>query len=316
MKHVVLLGGSGQVGRLLARAWHGRGIRVTALSRHPRPEPWATGPWDPHAATGTWHAQLDGADVVVNLAGRSVDCRYHARNRQDIRDSRVTSVHALAQALRRLAHPPALWLQMSTATIYAHTSGPAHDERGPIGGDEADAPDTWRFSIEVARAWEAAARADVVPGIRQVLLRSAMVMSPDPGGVFAAFRGLARWGLGGAHGPGDQYVSWIHDQDFVAALDFLIGRSDLDGVVNLAAPTPLPNRAFMAELRRHVGPGFGLPTPTWLLEIGAWLRRTESELLLKSRRVIPGRLSEAGFIFRHPDWASAAADLCRRWGQR
>lgn len=315
MTHIVLIGGSGQIGRILARAWHGRGHQVTAVSRHPVAEAWGTATWNPQAIDG-WERHLDGADVVVNLAGRSVDCRYHEANRQEILTSRTGSVRILGEALRRIAKPPALWLQMSTATIYAHTFGPAHAEDGILGGDEAAAPSTWRFSIDVARAWEDAARAAAVPGVRQVLLRSAMVMSPDPGGVFAAFRGLARWGLGGAHGPGDQYVSWIHDQDFAAALDFLIERTDLDGVVNLAAPGPLPNRAFMAELRRHVGPGFGLPTPTWLLEIGAWVRRTKSELLLKSRRVVPGGLCEAGFTFRHPDWAGAAADLCRRWGQR
>lgn len=173
----------------------------------------------------------------------------------------------------------------------------------------------WRFSIEVARAWEQGATesAATLSGTRLVLLRSAMVMSPDRGGVFDAFLRLVRWWLGGAQGDGRQFVSWIHDRDFVRAVDWLIAHDELAGPVNLASPGPLPNAEFLRRLRRAWGARAGLPTPRVLLELGAWLIRTESELLLKSRRVIPGRLCESGFEFEYPVWDAAAADLCRRW---
>lgn len=152
-----------------------------------------------------------------------------------------------------------------------------------------------------------------VPNTRKVLLRSAMVMSPDPGGVFDTLLRLVRWGLGGRSGDGRQYVSWVHEQDFVRAVDWLIQHDELDGPVNLAAPHPLPNAEFMQTLRRAWGISFGLPAAEWMLEIGAFLLRTETELILKSRRVVPGRLTNAGFEFDFPNWEQAAADLCERW---
>ncbi|RYG69185.1 DUF1731 domain-containing protein, partial [bacterium] len=161
--------------------------------------------------------------------------------------------------------------------------------------------------------WEAELNAAATPHTRRVALRSAMTMSPDPDGIFDVMATLARRGLGGTAGDGRQYVSWIHEADFVAAILFLIGRDDLSGPVNLAAPHPLPNREFFRTLRAAVHAPFGLPTPTPLLELGALFMRTETELILKSRRVVPGRLLDAGLVFRYPEWAEAADELAARW---
>jgi uncharacterized protein (TIGR01777 family) len=263
---------------------------------------------------GEWAAEIDGADAVINLAGRSVNCRYNAENRRLIKESRVKSTRAVGEGIARAARPPRVWLQASTATIYAHRYDAPNDEAtGILGGSEEGVPDTWRFSIDVAKSWERAATGFNFPQTRRVLLRSAMTMSPDPGGVFDVLLGLVRWGLGGASGDGRQYVSWIHDRDFVRAIYWLIEYPDLTGPVNLAAPTPVPNAEFMRTLRSAWGIRFGLPARKWMLEIGACFLRTETELVLKSRRVDPGRLLESGFAFQYPLWAEAADDLCRRW---
>lgn len=183
---------------------------------------------------------------------------------------------------------------------------------GVLGGNEPGAPDTWNFSIDVAKAWEETFFSTPTPRTRKLAIRSAMTFSADRGGVFDVFSGLVRRGLGGTIGPGTQFVSWIHESDFVQAIDLLIAREDFTGVVNLASPHPLPNRDFMRALRDAWGVRIGMPTPEWMLEIGAWVMRTESELVLKSRRVVPGRLLAAGFQFRIPEWPTAARDLAGR----
>jgi uncharacterized protein (TIGR01777 family) len=310
---IILAGGSGQIGALLARTFHRDGHEVVVLSRRPGHGPWRTTAWD-GATPGGWQREVDGCDAVINLAGRSVNCRYTAANRRDILHSRVLPTLLLGQAIAQAAHPPRVWLQSSTATIYAHTYDHAHDERdGVLGGDEPDLPDTWRFSIDVARAWERACTDAIVPHTRKVLLRTAMVMGPDRGGVFDTLLGLVRHGLGGRAGDGRQFMSWIHDEDFIASVQWLIARSDIAGAVNLASPGPLPNAEFMRHLREAAGASLGLPATTWMLEVGAALLRSESELVLKSRRVVPGRLHEHGFVFAHPSWPAAAVDLIQRW---
>jgi uncharacterized protein (TIGR01777 family) len=263
---------------------------------------------------GAWQRDVDGSDVVINLTGRSVNCRYNATNRREILESRIASTRAIGEAIGRASRPPHVWLQASTATIYAHRFDAANDERsGVLGGTQRDAPDTWRFSIDVARAWERTCDEAVTPATRKVLLRSAMTMSPDEGGVFDALLGLVRLGLGGSAGTGRQFVSWIHYEDFVAAVRWLIEQRDIDGAVNLASPYPLPNAEFMRMLRGAYGVPFGLPAADWMLEIGAAFMRSETELILKSRRVVPQRLLERGFTFNFPSWKDAAADLCDRW---
>jgi uncharacterized protein (TIGR01777 family) len=285
---------------------------VVVLSRHSEVRPWRVANWVARTI-GAWAEEIDGSDVVINLAGRSVNCRYNAANRREILESRVDSTRVVGEAIAGSRRAPKVWLQASTATIYAHSLDRANDEHtGVLGGDEADAPDTWRFSIDVARAWERAFDESITPHTRKVALRSAMTMSPDRGGIFDTLRGLARRGLGGRAGDGRQFISWVHEHDFVNAVRFLIARDDIAGVVNIASPHPLPNEAFMRVLREECGAPFGLPATAWMLEIGAMFMRTETELILKSRRVVPARLLDAGFTFDYTDWAEAARDLCRR----
>ncbi len=310
---IVIPGGSGQVGSILCRAFTKDGHEVVVLTRAPRPAPWATVSWDGRSL-GAWVDAVDGADVLVNLAGHTVNCRYHERNRERIMNSRLEPTRVLGEAIAECSKPPPVWLQASTATIYAHRYDTANDEEtGILGGHEEGAPSTWRFSIDVATAWERALDEAKVPNTRKVKLRSAMTMSADPGGIFDMLLGLARHGLGGTAGDGRQYVSWVHHEDFVRALHWLIDHEEIEGPVNIASPEPLPNAAFMRALREAWGIRLGLPATRWMLEIGAVFLRTETELILKSRRVVPGLLLRHGFSFRHPSWPEAARSLCREW---
>ena len=306
---ILLPGGSGHLGQLLAEHFQSQGHAVTILSRHPANLPWRVIGWDGRTQ-GDWTKEIDNADIVINLAGRSVNCRYTHRNRREILESRIFSTQALGHAIARSSSPPPVWMNMSTATIYRHALDRSMDEAtGELGGREPDAPSTWRFSIDVATQWEQAFFSAAAPRTRRIALRSAMVMSATPGGVFNALLNLVRAGLGGTAGPGTQFVSWIHEADFIRAIDFLVAHQHLDGCVNLSSPNPLPNREFMRILRQVWGARFGLSATRWMLEIGAFFLRTETELILKSRRVIPGRLMKAGFQFLLPDWIAAAPDL-------
>jgi uncharacterized protein (TIGR01777 family) len=310
---ILIAGGTGQIGTLLAREYHGRGDEVVVLTRKPQPARWRMVRWDAENL-GPWADELEGADVVINLTGRSVNCRYTPENRETIKRSRVDSTRILGEAIASTLRAPRVWLQAGTATIYAHRHDAPNDETGGLfGGQEPGVPETWRFSIEVAKAWERTLNQAVVPRTRKVCLRSAMTMSPDPGGVFATLLGLVRIGLGGTAGDGRQYISWIHERDFIRALDWIIAHEGLEGAINLSAPQPLPNRDFQQILREEWGNPLGLPATGWMLEVGAWLLGTETELILKSRRVVPGRLVESGFVFEFPEWREAARELCRRW---
>jgi uncharacterized protein (TIGR01777 family) len=312
---IILPGGSGQIGTLLGRAFQKDGHEVIELSRRPAVgRPWRVAAWDARTL-GPWTAELEGADAVINLAGRSVNCRYTAENRRAILESRVDSTRIIGQAIAQAARPPRAWLQSATATIYAHRYDADNDEAtGRLGSSELDAPASWSFSIEVAKAWEQAMEAaDPQHRARHVILRSAMTMSADPGGVFDVLLRLVRFGLGGQSGHGRQFVSWIHEVDFIRAVYWLIEHEAVTGPVNLAASHPLPNAEFMRALRQAWGIRLGLPATEWMLEIGAIFLRTETELILKSRRVTPGRLLEQGFTFQFPHWPEAAQDLCQRW---
>ncbi|SEH00343.1 hypothetical protein SAMN05444920_11677 [Nonomuraea solani] len=306
---IVLAGGTGQVGTILNRALTAAGHDVVVLTRRPLPR---AVHWD-GATLGPWAKEIDGGDVVINLAGRSVNCRYTPANLRAMMNSRVRSARVVGEAIAAASRPPRVWLQMSTATIYSHRFDAPNDEAtGVLGGTESGVPGYWRYSVEIAKAWERTQEQAETPDTRKVALRCAMVMSPDRGGVFDVLLRLARLGLGGPIAGGAQYVSWIHDRDFVRAVEFLADRDDLSGPVNLAAPVPLPQRTFMRVLRAAWGVPVGLPATKWMAELGAFVLRSDTELLLKSRRVVPGRLLEAGFVFDHAQWPEAAADLVRR----
>jgi uncharacterized protein (TIGR01777 family) len=309
---IVIAGGTGQVGTLLARAFVASGDEVVALSRTPKAAPWRIVGWDAETL-GDWTRELDGADVVINLAGYSVNCRYTSENRRLIKQSRIDSVRVIGEAITRASSPPRVWLQASTATIYEHRYDAPNDEHtGILGGNEPDAPDTWRFSIDVATSWERALDEALVPRTRKVKMRAAMVMSPDRGGVFDTLYALVRRGFGGNVGDGRQFVSWIHEHDVIAAVRWLIAHEEIDGAVNLASPNPLPYADFVRALREAAGVRIGLPATKWMLEIATFFMRTESELVLKSRRVIPRRLLDGGFVFQYPQWPAAARELVAR----
>lgn len=268
--------------------------------------------WDGRTLAA-WASEIDGADAVVNLAGRIVNCRYTEENLRQMMDSRVDSTRVIGEAIAAARRAPKVWLQMSTATIYAHRFDAPNDEAtGILGGEETDTPAYWARSVAIARAWERAQSEASTPGTRKVALRSAMMMSADRGGIFDTMLSLVRKGLGGRAGSGTQYVSWMHERDFGRAVDFLIAREDFEGPVNLAAPNPLPYVDFMGALREAWGIRLALPASKWMLEVGAWVMRSDTELVLKSRRVVPGRLLEAGFVFEFPEWPPAARDLVAR----
>ena len=268
-RRIVLAGGSGQVGTVLARHFHSQGDSVVVLSRRPTQSAWRTVQWDGGTLSG-WVQELDNADVVINLAGRSVNCRYNAANRREIVESRIKSTQILGAAIRQLSDPPRVWMNASTATIYRHSLDRPMDEfTGEIAVLQPNAPSTWNFSIEVATRWEEVFFNSENPGTRKIALRSAMTMSPDRGGIFDVLLGLVRFGFGGTCGSGRQFVSWIHEADFVQAVEFLITHEEMTGCVNLSSPNPLPNREFMRVIRDAWGIGIGLPSTEWMLEFGA-----------------------------------------------
>ncbi|MBJ6109510.1 TIGR01777 family oxidoreductase [Hymenobacter sp. BT523] len=299
---MVIAGGNGFLGHHLAGYFRERGCRVVLLGRGA-----ASGPdyvrWDGRTL-GPWAAELEGADALINLAGRTVDCRYTAANQREIIASRVESTRVLGAAVAACAVPPRVWLNSSTATIYADTAGgePANTEAAGVIGEG--------FSVGVARAWEAAFAACPAPATRKVALRTAIVLGRE-GGAFPVMARLARRGLGSPQGDGRQWMSWLHIVDFCRAVEFLINAPTAAGAFNLCAPQPLPNRDFMALLCRELRPWLRLPQPRWLLEIGAFMLRTETELILKSRKVYPQRLLELGFQFDFSTCDAALHDLLR-----
>ena len=310
-RKVILPGGAGFLGRLLAPWLAERGWEVVVFSRRHELVPGAARNvfWD-GANLGDWRRELDGAAAVVNLAGRSVNCRYDERNRREIMASRVRSTQVLGEAIAACQRPPAVWLNSSTATIYKHSFEWAMTEvGGEIGGTPAAKDE---FSVRVAQTWEQTFAAAPTPATRKVALRLGMVLGLERGTVFQVLRRLTRWRLGGPMAGGRQFVSWIHEVDFCRAIQWLIAHEEIDGPVNVVAPTPIQNRAMMAEFRRACGVRVGLPAAAWMLEVGSFFLRTETELVIKSRRVVPKHLLDAGFEFHYPTLGPAIDELVAR----
>ncbi len=299
MGKVILAGGSGFIGQGLAKNFTVQGDKVILLSRHSAPagKDVTTLQWD-GKTLGDWAQAIEGADLVINLAGKSVNCRYNEKNKKAILDSRVDSTRVLGKAIQQAKNPPRLWINSSTATIYRHAEDrPMDEETGEIGSG---------FSVNVAKAWEKTFFEIETPKTRKVALRSAIVLGKE-GGVFIPFKNLVKFGLGGTQGSGRQMFSWIHEEDLFEIIWFIQTREDMTGVVNVSAPNPLPNREIMKAFRMALNRPLGLPAPAWLLEVGAFLIRTETELLLKSRWVVPTRLLNAGYQFKYPTVPKALA---------
>ncbi len=316
---ILIPGGSGQVGSLVARDLAHNGHDVTVLSRSITPpqaslrQPWKTVTWDAQTL-GPWTELFDGADAVIHLSGRTVNCRYTTQNRLQILESRTLTTALIGEAIAQSRRPPRVWLNASTSTIYRDSTDRGMDEiTGEILTTDPGKPETYNFSVGVGLAWEEALQDAPTPNTRKVALRSSMVMSPDRNGVFDVLLGLVRTGLGGTQGTGRQYVSWMHDQDYTRAIRFLLEHDSIAGPVNMTAPVPLPNADFLRALREANGSKLGMPAAEWMLAIGAVFLQTDTELILKSRRVLPGVLLDAGFDFIFPEWPRAAQNLVRRW---
>ncbi|MFC7785791.1 MULTISPECIES: TIGR01777 family oxidoreductase [unclassified Rossellomorea] len=281
-KKIVIAGGTGFIGQYLQKKFLEKGYKVTIISRQ-----------SPHVS---WDRpndivqSLEDADMLINLAGKSVDCRYNEKNKDEIFRSRTETTKILGNALLQCQNPPPLWINSSTATIYRHAEDrPMTEENGDIGTG---------FSVEVAKKWEKAFFSFSLPATRQAALRIAIVLGPD-GGVMTPYKNLVKFGLGGVQGPGDQRFSWIHVEDLFQIILFLNEEKELNGVFNCSSPNPVTNRELMAHVRSVMNKKIGLPTPKWMLEAGALLIKTETELVLKSRWVIPERLEKAGFVFQY-----------------
>jgi len=305
---IIVAGGSGFIGRLLTDRLVSGNNDVVVLTRSPGPAVQSIRQvgWDGRTL-GDWARELEGARALINLAGRSVNCRYNERNRREILESRVDSTRVLGEAIARCSKPPPVWLNASTATIYKHTFDRQVDEATGEIGATPEAKDA--FSVEVARAWEEALFNASTPATRKVALRTAMVFAASKGGVYRVLRGLTRWGLGGAIAGGHQYISWIHEADFCRAVEWLIDRDDFSGPVNLASPNQIPQREMMRIIRRELGVPFGLPATRRMLEVAAFVHRTEAELIIKSRRVAPGRLLASDFQFLFPRMEDAVREI-------
>jgi uncharacterized protein (TIGR01777 family) len=296
---IVIAGGSGYLGGVLARHFTRQSRPVVILTRRPQAASAFARfvQWDGQTL-GPWTRELEGADAVINLSGRSVNCRYNERNRREILESRVRPTHVLGQALVLCADAPKVWLNASSATIYRHSLDEPMDENGEVGKG---------FSVDVCQQWEKTMSDFPLQRTRKVALRITIVFGPG-GPAFQTFHRLVRFGLGGKMGPGTQYMSWIHEDDFARAVDWIIGHENLKGPVNIASPNPLPNREFMREFRK-VCRRPGLPAATWMLGLGAMIIGTETELILKSRRALPGQLQSGGFQFKFPKWPDAVRNI-------
>ncbi|MBW3635167.1 MAG: TIGR01777 family oxidoreductase [Armatimonadetes bacterium] len=300
---IVLTGASGYLGTVLAPFLSALEHEMVLVARreldYPLPARARWLQWDGENL-GDWAREIDGADAVINLAGRSVNCRYSEKNRREILESRLQTTRIVAQSIGEAKNPPRVWLNAASATIY-------HDERGRD-MDETSGVVGEGFSVEVCKAWEGALFESNLLRTRRVALRMSMIFGRSAP-VFEVFERLTKLGLGGPQGDGGQYVSWIHERDCLRALQFLLENETLSGPVNVCAPHPIPNREWTRVLRRIFSVPFGLPAPRPAMEIGAILMQTETELALKSHRVVPKRLLSAGFKFDFPHWRLAAPDI-------
>jgi uncharacterized protein (TIGR01777 family) len=304
MKKIVLAGGSGYLGKLLAEFYREKAEEVIVLTRG---SSMLNGnvryvQWNGKDA-GAWVRELEGTDLLVNLTGKNVNCRYNPANKAEILNSRVDAAAALGKAISQLANPPKVWIQSSSATIYRHAEDrPMDEQNGEIGNG---------FSVEVCRAWEKKFWEQNVPFTRKVLLRIGIVLGKTDSALPRILR-LTRFGLGGRQGNGLQYMSWIHEADVVAVIDWVFNNGHITGTFNCTSPQPLRNSDFMRIVRGACRIPFGIPTPEWLLYIGAWIIGTETELILKSRWVMPTKLLNAGYVFMFPNLSSALDDILKQ----
>lgn len=297
MKTILIAGGTGFLGQILETYFAKKGYTTKILTRNPKAKNhiyWNT------KELGDWTKALENLDVLINLTGKSVDCRYTEKNKKLIHDSRIDSTHILGLAINLCDNPPKVWLNSSTATIYKHSlMKEMTEDTGETGND---------FSMNIAKSWESAFNSITNPKTRKIILRTSIVLGKK-GGALIPLKRLTQFGMGGKQGDGNQKVSWIHELDFAHAICHLIENKNLSGIFNLCVPKPTNNNTLMKSLRKVLNISFGIPQPKWLLEVGAKLIGTETELILKSRNVIPKRLMDHRFKFKFVDIEAALRDL-------
>lgn len=299
MKNIIIAGGSGFLGQVLENYFIENKYHVSILTRHPKRKNDIY--WN-GKDLGEWTKALENADVLINLTGKSVDCRYTEANKKVIYDSRIDATHILGLAINLCEHPPKLWMNASTATIYEHSLCHENDEETGIIGDD--------FSMNIAKSWEDAFYSITNPKTRKIALRTSIVLGKH-GGALLPLKKLISFGIGGTQGSGKQKVSWIHEADFIRNVEFLIDHPQLSGSFNLCVPKPTDNKTLMQTLRKTMGIPIGVSHPEWLLTFGAKLIGTETELILKSRNVIPKRLMENGFNFKYGNIQDALVNLIK-----
>lgn len=298
---IVLAGGNGYLGTVLAAYYQELAEEVIILSRKPAAAKGRirTELWD-GKQEGDWVDALQNADLLINLCGKNVNCRYTTKNQAEIIASRTIPTRLLGKVIGNMDHPPKLWINITSSTIYRHAEDHAQDETdGAIG---------YGFSIQVCEQWEAAFFECQTPKTRQIALRMGIVLGRNDS-VFPRLLNLVKFGLGGRQGDGQQYVSWIHEHDVARCTDWLTEQEEMNGVINCVAPFAVKNEELMSTIRKAYGIPFGLPCPQWMLEIGVLLIGTETELVLKSRWVAPKRLLDAGFTFQFADIKYAVHDI-------
>lgn len=306
-KKIVIAAGTGFIGAGLIE-YFGNDNDIVVLTRHPKNDTQRLTyvQWD-GKTLDTWSSYLEHADLLINLAGKSVNCRYTEENKKEIFDSRTHATEVLGAAIRTLQHPPVLWINAGSATIYRHAEDRPMDEfTGEIADD---------FSVQVCKRWEAAFNETKTPHTRKAILRIAVTIGHQ-GGVMVPFMNLMKFGLGGYQGSGQQKFSWVHIDDICGMIEWLYTHPELDGTFNCSAPHPVTNREFMRALRKAAGHFFGLPAFPWMLKIGARIMGTEAELLLKSRWVLPTRALQAGFVFRYPELQPAMKQIIGKLPRR
>jgi len=302
-RKIIIAGGSGFLGNCIAEHFINKGYQIVILSRNQQLDRKGIHnvTWDAKTK-GAWAAELEDADILINLTGKSVDCRYTESNKQLIYNSRIDSTNILGEVVKGLTSPPKLWVNAASATIYRHALDREMDEEtGEIGEG---------FSVDVCEKWEKAFSNIDAPRTRKVILRIGIVLGKN-GGALAPLKNLVKVGFGGKQGDGNQFFSWLHEKDFVGIIDHTITNDDIIGVYNATSPKPALNLQIMRELRKVIGIPFGLPMPKWLLKIGALIIRTETELILKSRRVVPRKLIQSGYKFQYDSIELALADLIK-----
>lgn len=299
-KKIILAGGNGYLGTVLADHFKTLAEEVIILARHPKTAESniRTLVWD-GKTEGDWVNELENADLLVNLCGKNVNCRYNEKNKREILDSRINPTNLLNRVIAKLEHPPKLWINSASATIYRHAEDrPQTETDGEIGEG---------FSVDICKAWEKAFFETDIPRVRKVALRIGIVFGKSDA-VFPRLLNLVKIGFGGKQGNGRQMVSWIHEQDVVGIVEWLLEHPEIKGVLNATAPNPVTNAEQMHIIRKAYGMPFGLPAPAWLLAIGSVVIGTEPELILKSRWVLPKRLLETGYVFKYPGMKEAVGE--------